>query len=143
MLRVRPTGGDALATHKSAEKRARQALRRRARNRQGRSRVRSAGKAARDASASGPGAGADALRAALARLNPDLPEQARELAVAELTRGRSTMLPAQASREIYTRLKNGVRIEYRTADGEQRVDGRFVGAHEHATTFEVAKFSNG
>jgi small subunit ribosomal protein S20 len=41
-----------LATHKSAVKRARQALRRRARNRQVRSRVRSAVKVVRDAVAS-------------------------------------------------------------------------------------------
>jgi small subunit ribosomal protein S20 len=54
-----------LATHKSAEKRARQALRRRARNRQVRSRVRSAVKRVRDAIASGRREGAvEALRAA-------------------------------------------------------------------------------
>jgi small subunit ribosomal protein S20 len=53
MIRLRPTGGDPLATHKSAEKRARQALRRRARNRQVRSRVRSAVKAPRAAATAG------------------------------------------------------------------------------------------
>ena len=42
-----------MATHKSAVKRARQALRRRARNRQVRSRLRSAVKAVRDAVATG------------------------------------------------------------------------------------------
>ena len=53
MLRLRSTGGDPLATHKSAQKRARQALRRRVRNRQVRTRVRSAVKAVREAVASG------------------------------------------------------------------------------------------
>ena len=43
-----------MATHKSAQKRARQALRRRARNRQVRSRVRTAVKEARAAVASSP-----------------------------------------------------------------------------------------
>jgi small subunit ribosomal protein S20 len=54
-----------LATHKSAVKRARQALRRRARNRQVRSHLRSAVKDARTALESGPRDGAaEALRTA-------------------------------------------------------------------------------
>jgi small subunit ribosomal protein S20 len=54
-----------LATHKSAVKRARQALRRRARNRQVRSRLRSAVKEVRDAVAGGSREGAlESLRRA-------------------------------------------------------------------------------
>ena len=54
-----------MATHKSAVKRARQALRRRARNRQVRSRLRSAVKEVREAVATGqPGGAVEPLRRA-------------------------------------------------------------------------------
>lgn len=50
------------------------------------------------------------LRAALKRLNHDMPEQAIDLAIEELTRDRSAMSPAQANREICRLLKNGVKV---------------------------------
>jgi type I restriction enzyme, R subunit len=56
------------------------------------------------------------LRAALRRLNPGLPEQALELAVDELTRDRSAMSPANANRDVYRLLKDGVRISFRVTD---------------------------
>jgi type I restriction enzyme R subunit len=50
------------------------------------------------------------LRAALERLNPALPPEAITAAVDELTRDRSAMgLPA-ANREIYTLIKDGIRV---------------------------------
>jgi type I restriction enzyme R subunit len=48
------------------------------------------------------------LRSVLARLNPDLPSQAFDQAIEELVRDRSAMAPAQANREIYQLLENGV-----------------------------------
>lgn len=50
------------------------------------------------------------LRSSLERLNPDLPQEAISLAIEELTRDRSAMSPAQANREIYQLLKNGVKV---------------------------------
>ena len=50
------------------------------------------------------------LRSALERLNPDLPQEAINLAIEELSRDRSAMSPAQANREIYRLLKNGVKV---------------------------------
>jgi type I restriction enzyme R subunit len=62
------------------------------------------------------------LEAALARLNPDLPTEAIQQAIAELTRDRSAMALVQANREIYTLLKEGVQVALRDADGEERVE---------------------
>src|SRR5579859_6352080 len=71
------------------------------------------------------------LRAALERLNPDLsrresresfragPGEALALAIAELTRDRSALSPAQANREVYALLKEGVKVTLRTGgDGD-------------------------
>ena len=57
------------------------------------------------------------LRDALQRLNPDLPGQALDLAVEELTRDRSAMSLVQANREVYGLLKDGVRVSVRSEDG--------------------------
>ena len=57
----------------------------------------------------------DRLRAALERLNPDLPIGASEAAIAaalaELTRGRSMTSPVEANRQVYALLKDGVRVD--------------------------------
>ena len=50
------------------------------------------------------------LRAALKRLNPSLPPEAITAAVDELTRDRSAMLLAQANREVYRLLKEGIPV---------------------------------
>src|SRR6266571_3035847 len=50
------------------------------------------------------------LRVALQRLNPDLPHEAIDLAIEELTRDRSALSPANANREIYQLLKQGIPI---------------------------------
>ncbi len=62
------------------------------------------------------------LRAVLKLLNPKLPEEAINLAIEELTRGRSTMSAAAANREIYRLLKDGVKVTYKTDDGEDSSD---------------------
>lgn len=54
------------------------------------------------------------LRAALARLNPDLPIEALDLAVEELTRDRSAMPPVQANREVHALLRDGVKVQVET-----------------------------
>jgi type I restriction enzyme R subunit len=50
------------------------------------------------------------LRPALRRLNPSVLPVAIDLAIEELSRGRSQMSPAAANREVYQLLKNGVRV---------------------------------
>lgn len=61
------------------------------------------------------------LRAALVRLNPDLPPEAIALAIEELTRDRSVMSPANANREVYRMLKNGVKVSFRGKENEEIV----------------------
>jgi type I restriction enzyme R subunit len=62
------------------------------------------------------------LRPALERLNPGLPAEALNLAIDELTCDRSVMSPAAANREIYRILRDGVKVSYREASGEERVE---------------------
>src|SRR5258708_1870688 len=61
------------------------------------------------------------LRAALHRLNPGLSWEAIEIAVEELTRDRSALSLANANREVYRLLKNGVNIRIR-GDGDEEID---------------------
>src|SRR5713101_1008297 len=49
------------------------------------------------------------LKPALEKLNLDLPPEAIDAAVEALTRDRSAMSPAQANRQIYKLLKDGIR----------------------------------
>ncbi|HJT57010.1 MAG TPA: type I restriction endonuclease subunit R [Ktedonobacteraceae bacterium] len=60
------------------------------------------------------------LRAALKRLNPGLAGEAIQLAVDELTRDRSALSPANANREVYRLLKNGIAVHIRD-EGEQEI----------------------
>jgi type I restriction enzyme R subunit len=58
------------------------------------------------------------LRAAIARLNPDLPDSAQEQAMQKLTVvdfGRSLV---QQNRDFYDFIRNGVPVDWRDADGE-------------------------
>lgn len=50
------------------------------------------------------------LRAALSKLNPDLPRDAINLVVEELARDRSKLLPVNANQEVYRLLKDGVPV---------------------------------
>jgi type I restriction enzyme R subunit len=59
------------------------------------------------------------LRSALKRLNPALPNEAIELAIEELVRDRSIMSPANANREVYQLLKNGVKISFQDSENEE------------------------
>ncbi|MFQ5796234.1 MAG: type I restriction endonuclease subunit R [Candidatus Bipolaricaulia bacterium] len=58
------------------------------------------------------------LRPALERLNPDLPAEALDQAIEELTRDRSAMSLAQANRKVYHLIKDGVKVKIPDADGE-------------------------
>ena len=62
------------------------------------------------------------LRIALQRLNPDLPHEAIELAVEELTRDRSALSPANANHEIYQLLKNGIPVRISASDDSEIVE---------------------
>lgn len=55
------------------------------------------------------------LRTALVTLNPDLPSEAIQSAIEQLTRDRSAMSPVQANREIYHLVKNGIRLNLSTS----------------------------
>lgn len=50
------------------------------------------------------------LRNALTRLNPSLPPEAINAAVAELSRDRSAMLPTAANRELWQVMRDGVKV---------------------------------
>ena len=58
------------------------------------------------------------LRAALKRLNPELPEKAIEDALRKLTEYDVSRSMVQHNREFYTLLRNGVPVEYRDAQNQ-------------------------
>jgi type I restriction enzyme R subunit len=57
------------------------------------------------------------LKSALARLNPDIPSEAILLAIEELTRDRHILNPANANREVYKLIRNGVKVSIQKPDG--------------------------
>ncbi|MGD0653107.1 MAG: type I restriction endonuclease subunit R [Thermoguttaceae bacterium] len=59
------------------------------------------------------------LRAALERLNPDLPSEAISFAIEELGKDRSMMSPAQANREVYKLLKNRFNPSLQSEEDEE------------------------
>ena len=59
------------------------------------------------------------LRTALRKLNTDLDNNAIDLAIDELARDRNAMSPAQANREVYKLLKDGVKVAFQNDDGEE------------------------
>src|SRR3546814_20274551 len=50
------------------------------------------------------------LRAALEKFNPDLPAEALDFAIAEVTRDRSEITPAAANREIWQFMRDGLKV---------------------------------
>lgn len=62
------------------------------------------------------------LRPMLEKLNPSLPDEAIDQAVAELVRDRRTMSPVHANREIYLYLKDGIRVTWKNPQGETLID---------------------
>ena len=72
------------------------------------------------------------LHAALARLNPELPESARAQAVEKLTRIDFARSLIQHNREFYSFIRGGVPVEWRDATGQTRH------AHAHVIDFRDA-----
>ncbi len=72
------------------------------------------------------------LRVALAKLNPTMPAQVIELVIEELQRDRSSVSAANASREIYKLLKNGVPVTVLVGDNEETVIARVIDWEESA-----------
>ena len=62
------------------------------------------------------------LRSALEGLNRAIPGEAIELAIEELVRDRSIMSPANANREVYQLLKNGVKVSFQDSENEEIVE---------------------
>jgi len=62
------------------------------------------------------------LRAALQRLNPSAASEAIDGAIEELRRDRSAQAPANANREVYRLLKDGVKVTVRDDDGEETTE---------------------
>ena len=58
------------------------------------------------------------LQSALERLNPTATQEAIAKAIEELIRSRSLMSDVEANREIYTLLKDGIRVAISDPDGE-------------------------
>ena len=58
------------------------------------------------------------LRPALAKLNPDATPDTIDKAIEELTQSRAVMSPVEANCEIYTLLKDGVKVNLADPDGE-------------------------
>ena len=59
------------------------------------------------------------LRAALGRFNPLLPAAALDSAIEQLMVDRSAMDPVRANKELYTLLRDGVRVKVRQDDGSE------------------------
>jgi len=55
-------------------------------------------------------------------LNYAIPKEAIELAIEELVRDRSIMSPANANREVYQLLKNGVKVSFQDSENEEIVE---------------------
>jgi type I restriction enzyme R subunit len=72
------------------------------------------------------------LRVALARLNPNIPEAAREQAIEQLTRIDATRSLLQHNREYYGFIRDGVPVEWRDQSGETRR------ARAHVIDYRVA-----
>ncbi len=62
------------------------------------------------------------LRLALERLNPELPADALDKAIEELSRDRSKLLPVNANLEVYRLLKDGVKVEVSEEDGDTAIE---------------------
>lgn len=83
------------------------------------------------------------LRISLARLNPDLPKDALDLAFDTLTQDRASLVHVSANREVLELVRDGVDVEYRDEDGgmtKERVrviDWRNVSANDFTLISQV------
>ncbi len=83
------------------------------------------------------------LKAALRKLNPNLPAEALTQAEAEITRDRSAMLPVAANREVLAQIRNGVPVQVRRDDGRfddllvRVIDWRDIAANDFLVASQV------
>ncbi|MFA7430624.1 MAG: type I restriction endonuclease subunit R [Rhodospirillaceae bacterium] len=83
------------------------------------------------------------LKAALRKLNPDLPAEALDLAETELTRDRSAMLPVAANAQLLSLIRNGVPVQVRHDDGKfddllvRVIDWRDIAANQFLVASQV------
>lgn len=59
------------------------------------------------------------LREAIKKLNPDIDNEAVELAITELTKDRSVMSLVRANQEVYKLIKDGVNVVFNNKDGDE------------------------
>jgi len=71
------------------------------------------------------------LRAALEKLNPGMGRAVIDGAIEELTRDRGAMSLAQANRDVYWLLKDGVKVTYQDDDGGEAIETVRVIDWEH------------
>lgn len=62
------------------------------------------------------------LRETLRTLNPDIPSDAIEQAIDEILRDRSRMTPANANRDVYRLLKDGIKVRFSNRDNEEVIE---------------------
>ncbi len=58
------------------------------------------------------------LREAIKKLNPDICPEAEKYAIQELAKDRSRLSPVKANQEVYSLIKNGVKVKVRNEKGE-------------------------
>ncbi|AKB28932.1 Type I restriction-modification system, restriction subunit R [Methanosarcina siciliae T4/M] len=58
------------------------------------------------------------LNEAIKKLNPDICGEAEELAIQELEKDRSRLSSVKANQEVYSIIKNGVKVKVRNKKGE-------------------------
>jgi type I restriction enzyme R subunit len=58
------------------------------------------------------------IREAIKKLNPDICAEAEELAIDGLAKDRSRLSPVKANQEVYSLIKNGVKVKVRNEKGE-------------------------
>ena len=60
------------------------------------------------------------LKVALAKLNPDVPQEALERVITQFTEDRTVQHPIEANKEIYQFLKEGMPVSFRASDGTMK-----------------------
>ena len=71
------------------------------------------------------------LKAALEKLNPEVPPLALDLALDELTKDRSVLSPVRTNQEVHKLLKDGIRVTFRTSDDNEAIETVKVIDWEH------------
>src|ERR1700730_4175435 len=62
------------------------------------------------------------LRSALEKLNPEVSPLDLELAIDQLTKGRSVLSPVRANQEVHKLLREGIALTFRTSDDNEAIE---------------------